>query len=136
MMFVDASAIVAILTYEAEKADFELLLQDAEKILTSAISMYEATLAVKRKPDCPVEVAETSVKRFAEDTEAEIIPITAEIGKFAVAAFAKYGKTRHKADLNMGDCFAYACAKVHNAPLLCKGNDFIHTDIKIAERSP
>ncbi len=136
MMFVDASAIVAILTFENEKNEFELLLQSADRILLSAIGIYEATLAVTRKLECPLDVAGVSVRRFAEDTEAEIVPITSEIGSLAVAAFSKYGKTRHKAELNMGDCFAYACAKFHNVSLLCKGNDFVHTDIKIAERSP
>ena len=135
-MFVDASAIVAILTFENEKEQFEILLQQAEKILSSAISVYEATLAVARKFDCPFHVAEASVKQFVDDAEAEIVPITQDVGAYAIAAFALYGKTRHKAALNMGDCFSYACAKLHQVPLLCKGNDFIHTDIKIAEGAP
>ncbi len=47
-------------------------------------------------------------------------------------AFARYGKGRHRADLNLGDCFAYAVARVHGVPLLFKGNDFVHTDVALA----
>ncbi|HEX2891440.1 type II toxin-antitoxin system VapC family toxin, partial [Vineibacter terrae] len=65
--------------------------------------------------------------------DARTISITPEIGMAAIAAHARYGKGRgHKAQLNLGDCFAYACAKHLRMPLLCVGNDFIHTDIKVA----
>jgi len=51
----------------------------------------------------------------------------------ALEAFARFGKGQgHRAGLNMGDCFSYACAKMRNVPLLCKGNDFIHTDLSLA----
>lgn len=79
-----------------------------------------------------LEVAERSVDIFIEQTDAQIIDITAEIGRHAVNAFNTFGRGRHKASLNMGDCFAYACAKAHNMPLLLKGNDFPYTDIEVA----
>jgi ribonuclease VapC len=60
----------------------------------------------------------------------EIVPVTEEIGRIAVDAFDRYGKGRgHPAQLNMGDCFAYACAKAHGLPLLYKGADFSKTDL-------
>jgi ribonuclease VapC len=60
----------------------------------------------------------------------ETVPITREIGDLALQAFEKYGKGRgHKAQLNMGDCFAYACAKSLGVPLLYKGDDFAKTDL-------
>ena len=62
----------------------------------------------------------------------ECVSIDAKIGSVALDAFARYGKDRHRAALNMGDCFSYACAKVHRVPLLCKGGDFKLTDIKLA----
>ncbi len=65
-------------------------------------------------------------------TDAQTLDITAEIGRNAVQAFNAFGRGRHKAALNMGDCFAYACAKAHDLQLLCKGNDFPFTDIEIA----
>lgn len=58
-----------------------------------------------------------------------IVPFSAEQAQLASEAFLKYGKGRHPAKLNMGDCFSYALAKSTNQPLLSKGNDFIHTDI-------
>lgn len=61
-----------------------------------------------------------------------MIQISAAIGREAIKAFRIYGKGRHRADLNMGDCFAYACARAYRLPLLFKGNDFVHTDIVVA----
>lgn len=130
-MFVDASAVVAILTFEDEKAAFEAELQGANRILISPVAIYESVLAVARKIECSIGIAQRSVERFCEDADAEIIPITAEIGSAALAAFASYGKTRHPAGLNMGDCFSYACAKHHQVPILCKGDDFRQTDLLI-----
>ena len=60
------------------------------------------------------------------------MPITVEIGRNALSAFERYGRGRHPAALNMGDCFAYACARQLDIPLLFKGDDFPLTDITIA----
>ena len=60
------------------------------------------------------------------------MPIDAACGQAAVAAFDRFGKGRHAAALNLGDCFAYACAHLHQVALLCKGEDFPQTDIMIA----
>lgn len=69
---------------------------------------------------------------FLRVNKVETIPITAEIGSLAVEASRRYGRGRHKADLNFGDCFAYACARARGVPLLFKGEDFVHTDIEAA----
>lgn len=61
-----------------------------------------------------------------------VVPIDKSISDLALQAFERYGKGRHKASLNIGDCFAYACAKRHKVPLLFKGNDFGMTDVEIA----
>ncbi|OWJ69059.1 type II toxin-antitoxin system VapC family toxin [Inquilinus limosus] len=61
-----------------------------------------------------------------------MIQISASIGQEAAAAFNCYGRGRRKADLNMGDCFSYACAKAYRLPLLFKGSEFPHTDIAVA----
>ena len=61
-----------------------------------------------------------------------MVPITAEIGRGALSAFERYGTGRHPAALNMGDCFAYACARQLDMPLLFKGDDFPLTDITVA----
>lgn len=71
-----------------------------------------------------------AVAAFAEDIEADEIAISPEIGRLALDACASYGKAvGHVADLNFGDCFAYACAKTLKVPLIYKGNDFAHTDL-------
>jgi ribonuclease VapC len=57
------------------------------------------------------------------------MPVDGEIGALAIDAFARYGKGRHPAALNMGDCFSYACAKSRALPILCKGDDFARTDV-------
>ncbi|MGQ0486128.1 MAG: type II toxin-antitoxin system VapC family toxin [Hyphomicrobiales bacterium] len=131
-MFVDASTIIAVLTYESEKEFFELTLKNAEEIVTSPVAIYEAALGVARKLSCSVRQAQLAVSDFLKEAEAEIAVIDEKIGVEALAAFEKFGKGRHRAALNMGDCFAYACAKSRNVPLLFKGDDFIHTDIRIA----
>jgi ribonuclease VapC len=61
-----------------------------------------------------------------------VVPITAEIGRSALSAFERYGRGRHPAGLNMGDCFAYACAHHLEMPMLFKGDDFPLTDIMVA----
>ena len=131
-MFVDASAIIAVLTFEDEKELFEIKLKNAVTIATSPLAIYEAVLGLTRKLSCGVRDAQSAVSSFVNETEAEILNIDEAIGEIALSAFDKFGKGKHKAALNMGDCFAYACAKSRKMPLLFKGDDFIHTDIRIA----
>jgi ribonuclease VapC len=66
------------------------------------------------------------------DIRAEMIEISAAIGLEAIKSFGRFGKGRHKTDLNMGDCLIYDCARSQQLPLLFKGNGFAHTDIDIA----
>jgi ribonuclease VapC len=69
--------------------------------------------------------------QFLAEVDATIVPIDAPCGRAAIAAFERFGKGRHAAALNLGDCFAYACAATGDMPLLCKGNEFPQTDIAI-----
>ncbi len=128
-MFVDASAAISILSGEDDAPTLAQKLETAETILISPIAIYETVAGLARKRACPVEEARALVDLFVEELGAEVVGISAEIGVLAVEAFARFGKGRHRADLNMGDCFAYACARAYTMPLLFKGNDFIHTDI-------
>ena len=131
-MFVDASAIIAIIGDEDDALSLAARLGQASKIFVSPMALYEAVAGLARKRACPIVDADQLVDLFVDETQAQIIPISAAIGRTAIMAFNQYGKGRHKADLNMGDCFAYACAKAYRVPLLFKGNDFVHTDIEIA----
>ncbi len=131
-MFVDASVIIAILTYEDEKTYYELKLKSAEAVVTSPMAIYEAVAGVARKLSCSIRDAQSAVSKFVTETEARIASADEAIGEAALVAFDRFGKGRHKAGLNMGDCFSYACARHHRVPLLFKGNDFVHTDIRVA----
>lgn len=132
-MFVDASAIVAILTREPEADSLADLLEAARAPITSPIAVFEAVLGICRKHHASIEEAEEDVHEFLELAGIQMIPITANEVDTALAAFSRYGKGRgHPAQLNLGDCFAYAMAKNYRTSLLFKGEDFKKTDIQSA----
>lgn len=131
-MFIDASAILAILLNEPEADEFFLKLKNAQRPLTSPLARFESALGLARAKQKAVAEASEKITALLIQSQAQTIPITEEVGAIAIIAHQQFGKGQHKARLNMGDCFAYACAKFHSVPLLCKGNDFILTDIKIA----
>ncbi len=83
--------------------------------------------AVSTKPDWP-----NVCDRFFRLTDTEIVGVTPELAEIAVEAFRRFGRGRHPARLNIGDCFAYALAKATGEPLLFKGGDFALTDIVLA----
>jgi ribonuclease VapC len=128
-MFVDASAMVAITAPEEEGSALTARLDRAEHVHTSAIAIYEAVLGLARRRNMSVAEAENAINGFLEQSQAEIMPIDAEIGRGALRAFDRFGRGQHPARLNMGDCFAYACARALDVPLLFKGDDFGQTDI-------
>ncbi len=132
MMFADASAIVAILVREADGPALAARMGEADRLYTSSIALYESVLGIARVLRVQLDTATAEVDNFVAEARIEIIPITAEIGRAAIDAFARYGRGRHAAQLNMGDCFAYACARSLGVPLLLKGNDFTFTDIGVA----
>ena len=140
-MFVDASAIVAVLQDEPEAQGFLAALQAAEgKVYCSPIARYEAVISMaatvarqqkggKITPELKAEM-EALVDGLLKEAGSKDIHISESIGRAAMDVAAKYGKLAgHPAKLNMGDCFAYACAKAYRIPLLYKGNDFAHTDL-------
>ncbi len=131
-MFVDSSAATAILLGETDADELTLKLKGASPLLTSPLVCYETTRAVARAKNIDVEHATSVVERMVLYYGIRSIAISEDIGRAAIIAFTRFGKGRHRADLNMGDCFSYACARLHKVPMLCKGNDFIHTDITIA----
>lgn len=128
-MFVAASAIVAILAAEEDAPALSARFIRAATIKTSALAVYEAVLALARVQTLSIADAELTVANLLSAANAEIIPITAEIGREAIRAFERFGRGRHRAALNMGDCFAYACARALDVPLLYQGDDFRQTDI-------
>ena len=131
-MFVDASALVAILADESDRDLHWAKLSVAANVLLSPVCLYETVVALMRIRRASLAEANEILGSISQREEVSIVPIDSTIGAAALDAFARYGKGRHRAGLNMGDCFAYACAKVHRVPLLCKGGDFKLTDIKLA----
>ena len=126
-MFVDASAALAILLTEKDFEAYEDAIDKADKLLYSPMSAWEIYVGLLQKKKIDVEDAQEMVIEFHK--RMRLVPVTQDIMFEDMTAFQLYGKGRHKAKLNFGDCFAYACAKRHRVPLLFKGNDFVHTDI-------
>jgi ribonuclease VapC len=131
-MFIDASALVAMVAREPEGDEFVRRVEQAPARYTSPLALYEAVLAIGRIRNAPTGETRVVLDRFITGASIEIIPVTPEIGRLAIQAFARFGRGNHPARLNMGDCFAYACAKSLGVPLLFKGADFSQTDIAIA----
>lgn len=129
-MFVDASALVAIVTREP---DATVLVQRLEKALdpiTSPMAIYETAMAIRRKLGGGTKEAKSDLDAFLMLTGIRVVPITPEDTDRALAAHERYGRgTGHPARLNMGDCFAYAAAKGRGVALLYKGDDFAQTDL-------
>lgn len=131
-MFVDASALAAILLTEPDARDIARRLDTAPTRLISPLAVWETAVAVARELRMEIRPATEQVEEFLERFDIELVAVPPEAAAIALGAFDRYGKGRHPAKLNFGDCFAYACAKVLKQPLLFKGDDFTQTDIEAA----
>ena len=127
-MVVDASALLAILFTEPERRAFSLALSHASSAFLSPMNWYEAVVKAESVGTPEFKALESLIQRIG----IRIVPVDEAQMQLAHAAWRKYGRSRHRAGLNMGDCFAYALAKQRGEPLLYKGNDFVHTEIKSA----
>lgn len=133
MIFVDASALVAIVCGEPDAPRLVARLTAAGAAITSPIAIYEAVLAIRRVLRGSLQDARQDVGDLIAQGKITVVPTTPEEAERALAAFARFGKGQgHPAQLNMGDCFAYAAAQQHGAAMLCKGEDFAQTDIRLA----
>lgn len=128
-MFVDASAMIAMLVGEPGAVQLADDLAAAGNRMTSAIAVYETVTALCRIRSYSVPEARDVVARFLSAGDIRIVPIGDAEMDIALTAFDHLGKGRHPAALNMGDCFAYAVAKSHGVALLYKGDDFSKTDL-------
>lgn len=128
-LFVDASALVAIIQEEAESPDLLDRLHVDDHRLTSAIAVWETARVLQKDRGSGAQVTLTDLTRLLDAIGIAIVPINADEALQALITFERYGKGRHAARLNMGDCFAYACATTNDARLLYKGDDFVHTDM-------
>lgn len=125
-MVIDTSAVIAILFQEPEAADFSAAIEGDPVRLMSAASVLEASIVVEAASG---ETGGRELDLLLYKAGIEVAAVTADHVEVARRAFRAYGKGRHAAGLNYGDCFAYALAKASAEPLLYKGNDFARTDI-------
>jgi ribonuclease VapC len=123
----DSSAIVAILKGEPEAERLARIIADADGCLLSAVNYLETALVLIGRG--PVDAAK-ALDALTRAAAIDIVPFDLEQARAAQDAFARFGKGRHPAALNMGDCAAYALARTNGLPLLFKGKDFPLTEIQ------
>ncbi len=128
-MVLDTSALTAILFDEIDAEPLARAIDRARARRLSAANRVEVSLVVEgRKGDA----GRADLERFLAEAQIEIVALTPEQAEIACEAFRRFGKGRHRAGHNLGDCFAYALAKAAGEPLLFKGADFARTDIAAA----
>src|ERR1700722_8553914 len=132
-MVIDTSALVAIFLSEPERQSFLDDIIAAETRLVSAATVLEAGIVLEARRG---ESAGREFDLFVVRANLQIIPVDAEQADLARSAWRKYGKGRHPAGLNFGDCFSYALAKATGEPLLAKGTDFGLTDVATRNKTP
>ena len=128
-MVIDTSAVVAILFGEADQRRYAEAIESATSRLVSAVTRVELACVVEgRKGDAGRE----RLERFLTLSATDVVAVTPQQATLAIGAFRSYGKGRHPAGLNLGDCFSYALASTMGQALLFKGDDFTQTDIRSA----
>jgi ribonuclease VapC len=132
-MVIDTSALVAILLGEPEAEPFALAIAGDPKRLISTFTALETAIVIEAKKG---ESGGRELDLLLHQARIEMVPMTAEQLEIARSAWGRYGKGRHPAGLNIGDCCSYALAKCADEPLLFKGDDFSQSDIKVADWNP
>lgn len=136
MIVIDSSAIIAIFRQEQDAEHFAFSIAADEDPVMSAANLVETSIVLRGLKNIPPERAERWLDDFIKTASIRVEPVTADQAQSARSAHLRFGRgTGHGAALNYGDCFAYALAKTLDAPLLCKGDDFPLTDIRIVQRA-
>jgi ribonuclease VapC len=128
-MVIGASAIVAIALDEAEAPSFEERIADDPVRMISAATLLETAIVIETRLGAP---GGGELDLWLHKAGVEIIAVDSELADLARRAWRRFGKGRHPAGLNLGDCFSYALASLTEEPLLFKGDDFAQTDIRAA----
>jgi len=131
-MIIDTSALLAILYQEEDAEWFATAIATAPECKISAANFLEAAINIDSQGNAE---ASRQLDHFISQAGIEIIAISHEHAQIARQAYQDFGKGKHKAKLNFGDCFAYALAREAGEVLLFKGNDFIHTDLDLYNES-
>lgn len=131
MIVIDSSAVVSIVRREADARIFEDIIDDQDRSLMSAVSYVETNMIISGRR---LDVDPANIDKILAAMSIEVVAVSADDGKTAVQGFLRFGKGRHRARLNIADCFSYGLAKSRGLPLLFKGDDFAQTDIVPAWR--
>jgi ribonuclease VapC len=128
-MIVDSSVVIAVLRGESDAAEIAAALERADICRMSAVTYVETAVVTdsNRNP-----VLSRRLDDLLHDSRIQVESVTPRQAEIARYAYRDFGKGRHKAGLNLGDCFAYASAKATGEALLFKGDDFNHTDVEVA----
>jgi len=129
-MVIDTSAILAILLGEPEAEAFAVAIANDPKRLISAFSALESGIVIEAKKG---EAGGRELDLFIHRSQIEIVTMDSDQVEIARGAWRKFGKGRHKAGLNIGDCCSYALSKSSGEPLLFKGDDFSKTDLDLVK---
>lgn len=125
-MVLDTSALLAILQDEPERRAFNEAIEAADTRLMSVATFVEVSIVLEARHGAE---AVNDLDLFMERAGITLVPVDLEQARVARRALGRFGKGRHRAGLNFGDCFVYALASVLGEPLLHKGDDFVHTDL-------
>ncbi len=128
-MVVDTSALLAIFLAEPERKQFLEVITQGDTRYISAANVLETGIVLEARRG---EAAGREFDLFLRQAKLEVVPVDSDQIEIARLAWRKYGKGRHAAGLNFGDCFTYALAKAMGEPILFKGEDFTHTDLSPA----
>ena len=128
-MIIDTSAVIAVLFDERDAAIYANAIAKADACRMSAATFVEVSIVVEAQTKSSGSAQLDAFMRRAGIT---IEPVTEEHAHLARQAFTDFGKGRHRAGLNFGDCFSYALAREKREPILYKGDDFVHTDLRSA----
>jgi ribonuclease VapC len=128
-MVVDTSALIAYLNAEPEAERIEVALVSARRLFLSAATLVEAGIVAERQNE---ESGGRDLDLLIHRLRVEVVPVTEDQAELARSAYRRFGKGKHPAGLNFGDCFSYALARSLGEPLLFVGADFSETDIETA----
>jgi ribonuclease VapC len=132
-LVVDTSAAVAVILGEPGSEELAVHLEDALVRLMSAAIRVELGIVVEARLG---PAGQDVVDRFLRDANMDIVPVDADLAARAMSGWRRYGKGRHPAGLNFGDCFTYALAEQTGHPVLCTGDDFAATGITVLRSAP
>lgn len=127
-MIVDSSVLVAIIFAETEAQRLLQAMDEAPSVSLGVPTFLETEIVIGGRLGFGARKLHQLLSHF----EANLVPFSALHGEEALRAYEKFGKGRHKAALNFGDCMTYAVARLAQEPLLCVGDDFRHSDLALA----